>query len=53
MLKVKNILGVSLLGISLGAYYQYNNSNAFRSLCHLTYAGACMTYIYKYSSQST
>ena len=52
MLKLKGLLGLSLLGLAAGGYYQYQSNNSFRSLCNLAYAGAHMAYIYKYSTDS-
>ena len=44
------IIASSLLALSTTYCYQYNHS--FRSVCNLTYAGAQMAAIYKFSHSS-
>ena len=45
------MLGLSCTALTAGggAYYQFQHSHSFRSVCNLIYAGANMAYIYKYS----
>lgn len=46
-------MGLLAVGVGCGGYYGYNHNNSLRSLCNLAYAGAHMTYIYKFTSDSS
>lgn len=52
MLKWKGLAGLSLLTIAGTGYHQYHNNHSFRSICNLVYAGAHMTYIYKFTQHA-